>query len=171
MRHQLPAPSWRARLARAFSSTRKLASKGRNVWLAGFWVAAILGAIVLSVIPPGWIPLIPDDLTPDAEQALDLSLHFIGYAGLVGFASLLFDRVAPLLVIYIAALGIGALLEAAQSFVPGRGAALDDLSMNILGASAGFLFGLVRLRRSSRVLLGSESRQASAPRQRGVPSS
>lgn len=66
--------------------------------------------------------------------------HFIAYAGMAVLAMMSFkgriSRIAGLL----GAIGVGALLEWGQSFIPGRDMSLLDGAANALGVLAGALF-------------------------------
>jgi VanZ family protein len=84
--------------------------------------------------------------------------HFLGYAVLVGFASVACNSFTKLLYVFLAAIVISVSLEVAQLLVPERGASFQDLSMNVLGASAGCLFGAARLRRNRRGSGGAQGR-------------
>jgi VanZ family protein len=50
---------------------------------------------------------------------------------------------------FSAAIGISVALEVVQLLVPERGTSFVDLTMNVLGASAGCLIGAVRLKRQA----------------------
>jgi VanZ family protein len=73
---------------------------------------------------------------------VDKITHFLGYAGLAILALLSFQRLIPRLLALIGAVGLGALLEWGQSFVPGRDMSLLDGVANSLGVLAGALIFL-----------------------------
>lgn len=156
MRQHDHSGSWHKRLMSQFAWVGELAAYWKNPWVAGLWVSAVVAAIILSVLPGSWISLTRHGLSPEIGKVLEPSLHFLGYAVLVGFVSLAFNSVTKLIYVYVAALLISVSLEVVQFLVPERGASFEDLSMNVLGATAGFLFGVARLRWSSRVSIGRE---------------
>jgi hypothetical protein len=130
----------------------------RKFWLAGLWVSGVVAAIVFSVLPGSWISLTRRGLSPAVGDVLEPALHFLGYAVLVGLVSLALNSVTRLIWVYVAAVLISGSMEIVQLLVPERGASLEDLSMNLLGATAGFLFGLARLKWNSRRSGGRELR-------------
>jgi VanZ family protein len=141
-----------------FAWLGELGQYWRNPWIAGLWVSALIAAIILSVLPGSWISLTRHGLSPEIGDVLEPSLHFLGYAVLVGFVSLALNSITKLLYVYVAALLISGSMEIVQLLVPERGASIEDLSMNVLGASAGFLFGVARLRWGSRVPVDPDGR-------------
>jgi VanZ family protein len=110
-------------------------------WLAALWLAAVIGAVVLSVLPGSWVSLTPRGLPDAVGDLVEPLLHFLGYAVLVGLASLACNSFTKLLYVLLAAIVISGALEAVQLLVPERGASFDDLAMNVLGSSVGCLFG------------------------------
>ena len=149
---------WRTRLISQFARVGELAQYWRNPWIAGLWVSAVVAAVILSVLPGSWISLTRRGLPDEIGKVLEPSLHFLGYAVLVGSVSLAFDSLRKIVYVYLAALLLSASLEIVQLLVPERGASFEDFSMNLLGASAGLLFGVARLRWSSRASAGRQSR-------------
>lgn len=123
-----------------------------NPWLACLWLSGLMAAILLSVVPGNWISLTRHfpDLSPTVADAIEPLSHFFGYAILVGFVCAPCRRRTTIIWIYIAAIFIGIMIEMAQVLLPQRGASFADLSMNVLGASAGFVFGVARLKRNTR---------------------
>ena len=126
--------------------------------LAALWLSAVLVAVILSVLPGSWVSLTRRGLPDAVGDVIEPLSHFLGYAVLVGFVSMACNRVTTLIYVCLAAIGISVSLELVQLLVPERGASFQDLSMNVLGASAGFLFGVARLRRSRRVSVGAQNR-------------
>ena len=66
--------------------------------------------------------------------------HFFAYCGMAILALLSFGVGSTRLVALLAAVGLGALLEWGQSFVPGRDMSLADGIVTALGVLAGALF-------------------------------
>lgn len=158
MTQQDHSGSWRNRLFAQFAWLKELSQYWGNPWLAGLWLSAVIAAVLLSVVPGSWVSLTRRGLSSDVAYIIELLSHFLGYAVLVGFVSMACRSWTKLIVVYIAALFISVMLEIVQFLIPERGASFDDLSMNVLGASAGFLFGAARLRRNNRVSIGRQSR-------------
>jgi VanZ family protein len=131
-----------------------------NPWLAGLWLAGAVIAVILSIVPGSWISLTRHfpDLPPLLSDAILPLSHLFGYAILVGSVSLVCQTRIQLISLYIGALAIGAMLEILQILIPNRGISFGDFVMNVLGASAGLLFGAARLKRKSRALLGARAR-------------
>jgi VanZ family protein len=127
-----------------------LSWSSRNRWLAALWLAAVIAAIALSVLPGGWVSLTRRGLPDALGDVIEPLSHFVGYAVLVGFASLACNSFAKLMYVLLTAIVISGALELAQLLVPERGASLQDLSMNVLGAAVGCLIGAARLRRNRR---------------------
>jgi VanZ family protein len=111
----------------------------------------VIAAVVLSVLPGSWVSLTRRGLPDAVGDVIEPLSHFLGYAVLVGFASMACDSFAKLMLVFVAAMALSGGLEVVQLLVPERGASLADLSMNVLGASAGCLFGAARLRRNRRI--------------------
>ena len=118
-------------------------------WIAGFWLSGIIAATILSIVPGNWISVVQHVLgfSPAVGHVIEELLHFLGYAVLVGTISLICRTRAKLVLVYIIALSLAVLTELLQVFVPDRGVSLEDLAMNVLGASVGILVGLEWLRR------------------------
>jgi VanZ family protein len=150
MPHQADPRPRRRSLAR-LSWRRGVSWSSKNRWLA-LSVAAVIAAVVLSVLPGRWMSLTRRGLPAAVGDAIELWSHFLGYAVLVGLASMACDSFAKLMLVLAAAIVLSGGLELVQLLVPHRGASLADLSMNILGASAGYLIGAARLRRRRRTL-------------------
>lgn len=129
-------------------------------WLVGLWLSGVIAAVILSLVPGTWISLTRrfPDFPSSVADVMELSSHFFGYAVLVGFVTVACKTWSRLIAIYIVAIFIGIVSEMLQFFLPQRGASFIDLSMNVLGASAGFLFGLAQLKRKRRVPPGGEDR-------------
>lgn len=126
----------------------------------GLWLFGVVAAVILSIVPGSWISLkrrFPDFPSTVAE-VIELSSHFFGYAVLVGLISVACITQAKLILIYVVSVVIGIVSEVSQIYLPQRGASFADLSMNVLGASAGFLFGLARLKRKRRAPRGGQGR-------------
>lgn len=126
----------------------------------GLWLFGVVAAVILSIVPGSWISLkrrFPDFPSTVAE-VIELSSHFFGYAVLVGHISVACITQAKLILIYVVSVVIGIVSEVSQIYLPQRGASFADLSMNVLGASAGFLFGLARLKRKRRAPRGGQGR-------------
>ena len=66
--------------------------------------------------------------------------HFFAYCGMAILALLSFNITSTRLVALLAAVGLGALLEWGQSFVPGRDMSLADGLVNAMGVLTGALF-------------------------------
>ena len=121
--------------------------RGTLLWvLTGGYALALVTA---SLLPSGEEPLGGWDaaLTPNLQDAL----HLPAYAGLVVLVSLaLATRVrlttARIAWVSLACVGVGALMEFAQAFIPGRTCSLNDGLVNALGAILGCL-GVIAWRR------------------------
>ncbi len=93
-----------------------------------------LFVITLSLTPGG-------DLSIPVRHA-DKAGHFFTYGVMAVLALLSFRGAAPRFLILLGAVGLGALLEWGQSFVPGRDMSLADGLVNAAGILAGaVLFG------------------------------
>jgi VanZ family protein len=66
--------------------------------------------------------------------------HFFAYGGMAILALLGFDANSARFVALVGAVGLGALLEWGQSFVPGRDMSLIDGVVNALGVLVGAMF-------------------------------
>jgi hypothetical protein len=116
----------------------------KTLWLATAMYAAAL--ITASLLPSGEGPLKGWDaaLTPDLQDAL----HLPAYAGLVILLAASLARCIRLTVartawIALACVGLGALMEFCQAFIPGRTCSLKDGLVNAAGAGLGVLALLV----------------------------
>jgi VanZ family protein len=146
------------RSAAPFSLLDGVLQHWRRPWIAGLWLAAVIAAVILSVLPGSWVSLTRRGLPEAVGDLVEPLSHFLGYAVLVGFASVACNSFMKLMYVFLAAIVISVSLEAAQLLVPERGASFQDLSMNVLGASAGCLFGAARLRRNRRGSVGAQGR-------------
>ena len=124
----------------------------------GIRLATIADTILLaavSLLPSGSGPLGGWDsaITPDLQDAL----HVPAYALLVILATAAWrtrsrSGAAPGIAIALACVGFGALMELAQSVIPGRMCSLGDGLVNALGVALGSLLMVVwrRLRPTPR---------------------
>jgi VanZ family protein len=151
MAQQDRASSRRNRLAAPFGWLARVLRNWKNPWLAGLWLSAVIAAVVLSVLPGSWLSLTRRGLPDAAGDVIESLLHFLGYAVLVGFVSMACRSFTTLIYVFFAAIGISVALEVVKLLVPERGASLVDLTMNVLGACAGCLFGAARLKRKMRL--------------------
>jgi VanZ family protein len=161
--HRIPGSGWssmpqhdgsssrRHRFAAQFAALGRASQDWRSRWLAAVWLAAVIAAVTLSVLPGSWVSLTRRGLPDAVGDVIEPLSHFLGYAILVGFASMAFDSFAKLMLVFVAAVALSGGLEVVQLLVPERGASLADLSMNVLGATVGCLFGAARLRRNRRI--------------------
>ena len=147
----------RNRFTALFAWLGRILQYWRNPWLAGLWLSAVIAAVILSVLPGSWLSLTRRGLPDAAGEVIEPLLHFLGYAVLVGFASMASNSLTRLTYIFLAAIGISVSLEVVQLLVPERGASFEDFLMNVLGASAGCLFGVARLKRNRRVSVRDQS--------------
>ncbi len=67
-------------------------------------------------------------------------LHFLAYSGMAVLALLSFGSKTARFVSLLSAVGLGALLEWGQSFIPGRQMSFMDQIANTLGVLSGALF-------------------------------
>ena len=90
----------------------------------------------------------PNAGPPKAGIELDLILHFALYALLSGLAMIILNNhKTAVLMVVIAMLTLGFLLELAQLYIKGRTFDLNDLMANSIGVIIGVLVGLLlRLR-------------------------
>lgn len=102
--------------------------------------------VVGSLLPSGTGPLEGWDasLTPDVQDAL----HLPAYGVIVILATAAWrtrsrSGAAPGIAIALACVGFGALMELAQSVIPGRTCSLGDGLMNVLGVALGGLLIVV----------------------------
>lgn len=102
----------------------------RTLWIVIF-AATLFGSLSTSVGPPA--------LFPHADKVF----HFGAWAALSGLAFLAFAGRYNRLAIPFALLVAGALIEVAQTFIPGRSGSFDDLAANALGVALGSLVGLM----------------------------
>jgi VanZ family protein len=156
MAQQDHASSRRNRSTAPFAWLGRILKNWKHPWLAGLWLAAALAAVILSVLPGSWISLTRRGLPDTVGDMIEPLLHFLGYAVLVGFVSMACRSFTTLLYVFLAALALSVSLEVVQLLVPERGASLVDLTMNVLGASAGCLFGAARLKRKRRLSDGAQ---------------
>jgi VanZ family protein len=151
MLHNDGSDSRRHGSAAPFSWRPALSWSSRNRWLAALWVAAVIAAVVLAVLPGSWVSLTQRGLPDALGDVIEPLSHFLGYAVLVGFASLACNRFTKLMYVLLAAIVISGALELVQLLVPERGASFEDFAMNVLGASVGCLFGAARPKRKRRL--------------------
>ena len=112
--------------------------RGTLLWvLTGGYALALVTA---SLLPSGEGPLGDWDaaLTPDLQDAL----HLPAYAGLVVLVSAALATrvrltVAGTVWIGLACVGLGAMMECCQAFIPGRTCSLKDGLVNALGVGFG----------------------------------
>jgi VanZ family protein len=86
-------------------------------------------------------------LSPSSGRSfwhIDKVGHFLAYSGMVVLAFLTFGSGVERLLVLIFAIGLGAVLEWVQSFVPGRDMSFIDGIANTLGVFAGALFFRLR---------------------------
>lgn len=88
----------------------------------------VLLVIVTSLLPSYGVP---------STWPIDKVIHFLVYAGMAVLALFSFDAGPARLVALVAAVGLGALLEWGQSFVPGRDMSWLDELVNALGVAVG----------------------------------
>ena len=104
---------------------RRLVNTHRRIRLALLiWV---LGTVVVSLVPS----------TGVSFWNVDKIGHFLAYAGLAVLICLNFDGTKARLGALVGAVALGALLEWAQSYVPGRDMSLLDETANALGVLTG----------------------------------
>ena len=111
----------------------------------------VLGIVVASLIPS----------TGVSFWNLDKVGHFLAYAGLATLICLSFEGTKARLGALIGAVVLGALLEVAQSFVPGRDMSLLDATTNTLGVLSGAVLFRLRgseMRRWATTIVGVRSR-------------
>jgi VanZ family protein len=100
--------------------------RARRMWLTLAWSSALLVFIVSLIPPPG----------PATERlvGLDKPLHAVMYAGLMFCYSKAYAKSLWLL-LALALLGYGGLLELLQQFTPDRDPSIPDAIANLLGIS------------------------------------
>jgi VanZ family protein len=116
----------------------------KTLWLAmAVYAAALMTA---SLLPSGEGPLGSWDaaLTPELQDAL----HLPAYAGLVVLVSAALATrvrltVAGTVWIGLACVGLGAMMECCQAFIPGRTCSLKDGLVNAAGAVLGAIGSLI----------------------------
>jgi VanZ family protein len=86
--------------------------------------------------------LYPNAGPPKAGIELDLILHCALYALLAGLVMIIFHNRKTALLLAIAMLPLGFLLEFAQLYIRGRTFSLEDLIANSIGVVIGLLVGL-----------------------------
>lgn len=92
-------------------------------------LAWVLGIVVVSLVPSSGVSL----------WNLDKAGHFVAYAGLASLVCLSFDAAPVRLALSVIAVGLGAVLEFAQQFIPGRDMSSIDGLVNTLGVIVGLL--------------------------------
>lgn len=115
-------------IGRRFGNTRRLR------WLF-FALAGTVG--VLSLLPQ----------TAPPGEGVDLALHTLTYAGLMGLFAVAFRR------LWLGAAGLlvySSLLEGVQAFVPERHGSLADVAANSAGIGVVLLIGVFYARAESR---------------------
>ncbi len=90
----------------------------------------VLLVILASLLPSGGVSVGNSDKVG----------HFFAYGGMAILALLSFAGKSARLAALLGAVGLGALLEWGQSFIPGRDMSLADGITNALGVLAGALF-------------------------------
>ena len=90
----------------------------------------VLLVILVSLLPNGGVSVGNSDKVG----------HFFAYGGMSVLALLSFDGKPARLAALLGAVGLGALLEWGQSFIPGRNMSLADEVANTLGVLVGALF-------------------------------
>ncbi len=103
----------------------------RTLCRIGFAVS-ILAVLVLS--------LLPDDDLPVVELS-DKVRHFIAYAEIAAIGLLAYAAAPVLVIAGVVALGAG--IEIAQLYVPGRSSDIADFMVNCLGVLAGIVLARV----------------------------
>jgi len=93
-------------------------------------LAYVLLVVLVSLLPSGGISIGNSDKVG----------HFFAYAGIAILALLSFEGRFARLAALLGAVGLGAILEWGQSFVPGRDMSLADGITNALGVLVGALF-------------------------------
>jgi VanZ family protein len=88
----------------------------------------VLLVILVSLVPSSGDP---------STWPIDKVGHFAAYAGMAVLAFLSFDTWTARLAALVGSVGLGAILEWGQSFVPGRDMSLVDALANTLGLLAG----------------------------------
>jgi VanZ family protein len=109
--------------------------KNRNIALL-LWLF-ILAMVVAGSLYPGAGP-------PKTAIRSDLILHFVVYSLLSGLAMIIFNNrktALLILMVAIAMLSLGFLLEFAQLYIKGRVFDMDDLIANSIGVITGLLVG------------------------------
>jgi VanZ family protein len=104
-----------------------------RLWL-GLWIAAIVGLIVVCLVPLDSLPPLPDNS--------DKVEHLLGYFALSAAAVQLFGsrRALSLAAVGLVALGVG--VEIAQSYTAYRSSDLVDAMANTLGVLLGMATAL-----------------------------
>ena len=90
----------------------------------------VLLVILVSLMPSSGVSL----------WHIDKIGHFFAYGGMATLALLSFDVSSTRIACLLGAVGLGALLEWGQSFIPGRDVSLVDGIVNALGVLMGALF-------------------------------
>ncbi|UCG81745.1 MAG: VanZ family protein [Desulfobacterales bacterium] len=108
------------------------AQAGQNLKMRRVLVIYVSLVILLSLLP-----------TPSRGPSLGYlseAFHFFAYSGMAVLALLSFGSKKAGFVALLSAVGLGALLEWGQSYVPGREMSLTDGITNTLGVLSGALF-------------------------------
>lgn len=117
-------------MTHAAAATHGVLKPLRRTWLwLGLWIGAIVGVVVLSLVPPPDYPIPP---------GLDKVEHFLAYGLLAASAVQLFAGARVLLWIGAALVGLGVGLEFAQDLATTtRTMDQGDAWANLLGVVAG----------------------------------
>jgi VanZ family protein len=102
--------------------------------LLALWTLEVCLITVGSLLPAGAIPF--------QQLPGDKWLHFTGYFVAAVLAPFAFERKRLTVFIALGLVGLGAALEWAQKYSPGRSCDLRDMVANTLGVATGFLLGL-----------------------------
>jgi VanZ family protein len=100
-------------------------------------IRLVLAFYVLLVV---LMSLLPGPARGPSLGHLGDVLHFFAYSGMAVLALLSFGSKTAIFVSLLSAVGLGALLEWGQSFIPGRQMSFMDQIANTLGVLSGALF-------------------------------
>jgi VanZ family protein len=100
-------------------------------------IRLVLAFYVLLVV---LMSLLPGPARGPSLGKLGDVLHFLAYSGMAVLALLSFGSRTARFLALLSAVGLGALLEWGQSFVPSREMSLIDQIVNTLGVLSGALF-------------------------------